>query len=58
MVITDFEIAQASIELVCGFVSAMLAVIVLINHHEQASIRQIVRMLFIACALFGFDAFT
>ena len=58
MVITDFEIAQASIELVCGFVSAMLAVIVLINHHEQASIRQIVKMLFNACALLGFEAFT
>ena len=57
MVITDFEIAQASIELVCGFVSAMLAVIVRINHHKQASIKQIVKMLFLACALFVFDAF-
>ena len=57
MVITDFEIAQASIELVGGIVSAMLAVMILINYHEKTSIKQIVKMLFISCALFAFDAF-
>lgn len=57
MIITDFEIAQASIELVGGIVSAMLAVIILINYHEEASIKQIVKLLFTCCALFIFDAF-
>ena len=34
MVISDLEITQASMELVGGFVTAMLAVIIINNRHE------------------------
>lgn len=57
MVITDLELAQASMELVGGFVSAMLAVIIIINRHEETSMGLIVKMLFLSSALFVFDAF-
>lgn len=57
MAITDLELAQATIEFVGGFVSALLAVIILINRHKETSIKQIVKMLFITSALFVFDGF-
>ena len=57
MVITDLEITQASIEVVGGIVSAMLAVIMLINYHGTTSLKLIIRMLFMSCALFFLDAF-
>lgn len=56
MVITDLEIAQASIELMGGFVSGLLAIIVAINRHPEASMKQIVKMLFLCTALFVSDA--
>lgn len=56
MVISDLEITQASMELVGGFVTAMLAVIIIINRHEETSMKLIVKMFFLSAALFVFDA--
>lgn len=56
MVITDFELIQSTIELVGGFVSIVLASIILINRHEEKSMSLIVKMLFISAALFVSDA--
>ena len=56
MVISDLEITQASMELVGGFVTAMLAVIIIINRHEETSMKLIVKRFFLSAALFVFDA--
>ena len=58
MVTTDLRIAQASIELMAGFVCLLLAVIVIINRHSEKSIKLIVKLLLFCGALFVSDAFT
>lgn len=39
MVITNLELTQATIEIFCGFICLMLAVIILMNGHERNSWR-------------------
>lgn len=56
MVISDLEITQASIELVCGLITAMLAVIIIINGHKERSIKLIQKMLFTASIDFVAEA--
>lgn len=53
MNITNLELTQATIEIFCGFISLMLAVIILMNGHERNSWRLLKWMFFsIALPLF------
>lgn len=56
MVISDLEITQASIELMGGLITAMLAVIIIINGHKEPSIKMIQKMLFTASIDFVAEA--
>lgn len=56
MDITDLVFAQAAIEIVCGFVSAMFAVIIIISDHQKESAQMTLKMFFITAALFVADA--
>lgn len=56
MNVTDFEIAQASVELMGGLVCAMLAVVIIINSHRIASTRHMEYLLFTTAALLVCDA--
>lgn len=56
MNITDFEIAQASIELVGGLVCAMLSLVIMINAHRVASTRRMEHLLLITAGILVCDA--
>lgn len=58
MTISDLDITQISIELVGGFVCAMLAVIMIINRHSSSSMKLILKLFFVTAALFFADAFS
>ena len=56
MNITNLELTQATIEIFCGFISLMLAVIILMNGHERNSWRLLKWMFFSIALLFFSEA--
>ena len=56
MTISDLDITQITIEIVGGFVCAILAIIILINRHKSESMKLIRKLFFITAALFFADA--
>ena len=56
MNITNLELTQATIEIFCGFICLMLAVIILMNGHERNSWRLLKWMFFSTALLFFSEA--
>ena len=52
MNITNLELTQATIEIFCGFICLMLAVLILMNGHERNSWKQLKWMFFSTAFLF------
>ncbi|MDD7643188.1 MAG: hypothetical protein PUK75_12085, partial [bacterium] len=56
MNITNLELTQATIEIFCGFICLMLAVLILMNGHERNSWKQLKWMFFSTAFLFFSEA--
>ena len=56
MNITNLELTQAAIEIFCGFICLMLAVLILMNGHERNSWKQLKWMFFSTAFLFFSEA--